>query len=277
MKYALITDIHANLEALQAVLQAVDREHPDAQLVCLGDIVGYGPDPAACIDLLRERAVPCIRGNHEEMVLGLRDFSRCVSAGIKAARWTRRQLDDSQRRFLSELPIWRPISAGLAICHGDLASADTYISDPDVAEAALAQLLRQAPTARVLACGHTHFAALYTEGSGRFGDNPGDVVALEPARRYVLNPGAVGQARDGTPLARYAVLDLEHHRAAFPAVAYDHPKTEHKMRRAGLLGGVVMLPPSGLSRRIERARTRWERHWAEQENRRLGYRPRLGA
>ena len=273
MKYALITDIHGNREALEAVLKAVDQAHPDATVVCLGDIVGYGPDPGPCIELLRERAVPCIRGNHEEMVLGLRNFSRCVSAGIQSARWTRRQLSGAQRDFLRSLPISRQISEDLVVCHGDLASADTYISNRTAAETALAQMQRQTPRARVLACGHTHFASLYAGGQDGFtASAPGNGV-LDPRMRYVVNPGAVGQSRDGHALAGFAVLDLALNVVAFPRLDYDHERTERKMRRAGLPGGVVMLAPRGLERRLENLRTHWERHWGERENRRLGYRP----
>ena len=90
MKLALISDLHGNLEALDAVLRDLDRVSPGARLVCAGDVVGYGPDPEACIGRLQERDALCVMGNHEEMVLGRRDFSRCVYAGIVAAVWTRR-------------------------------------------------------------------------------------------------------------------------------------------------------------------------------------------
>jgi predicted phosphodiesterase len=275
VKTALISDIHANLEALQAVLEAVDREHPGAAMLCAGDIVGYGPDPGACIDLLRQREVPCIRGNHEEMVLGLRSFSRCVSAGISAARWTRRQLSPSQRQFLEGLPILKQISEELVMCHGDLLSADTYISDAASAQTALQQLQQMAPTARVLVCGHTHHASLYAAGQARFSTEVPECATLDPGLRQIINPGAVGQSRDGTPVARYAVLDLDTHSVSFCRLAYDHERTEHKMRQAGLRGGVVLLPPSGLGRRLERARTRWQKLLGDRENQRLGYRPTL--
>ncbi len=275
MKTALISDIHANLEALQAVFQTLDRDHPGIAILCAGDIVGYGPDPGACIDLLRERGVPCIRGNHEEMVLGLRSFSRCVSAGITAARWTRRQLSESQHQFLAGLPIQKQISDALVMCHGDLLSADTYISDATSAEAAFAQLQRMAPSARVLVCGHTHHAALVDSGQALFGAEVPSQATLDPAARQIINPGAVGQSRDGVPLARYAILDLDRHSVHFFQQTYEHALTEHKMRRAGLQGGVVLLPPSGFGRRLERTRTRWAQLWAERENRRLGYSPTL--
>lgn len=277
MQYALIADIHGNREALEAVLQAIDRQYPQATILCPGDIVGYGPDPASCVDLLRERGVPCVRGNHEEMVVGLRDFSRCVAAGIHAATWTRRQLTDGQLRFLRELPIRRPIDDRLWMCHGDLLSADTYVSDGASAARALQQLGELAPQARVLVCGHTHHAAVYCE-TREFQVQPAPGSAtLDRALRHIVNPGAVGQSRDGEPMARFAVLDLEHQALHFHRLAYDHATTEAKMRRAGLQGGVVLLPPRGMWRRVERARTRWARYWGERDNRRRGYTAEFGA
>ena len=277
MQYALIADIHGNREALEAVLQAIDREYAGAAILCPGDIVGYGPDPASCVDLLRERGVPCVRGNHEEMVVGLRDFSRCVAAGIHAATWTRRQLSEGQLRFLRELPIRRPVDASLWMCHGDLLNADTYVSDAASAGRALEQLGELAPAARVLVCGHTHHAAVYTHGTAFRVQPAAGSVPLDPARRHVVNPGAVGQSRDGEPMARFAVLDLDRHALHFHRLAYDHATTESKMRRAGLRGGVVLLPPRGVWRRVERARTRWARFWGERDNRQRGYRAEFGS
>lgn len=271
MRYALVADIHGNREALDAVLQAVDRQHPGIEILCAGDIVGYGPDPAACLEILRERGISCVRGNHEEMVAGLRDFSRCVSAGIRAATWTRRQLGPEQLRFLRELPICRPITPQLWMCHGDLHSADVYVSDHVAAEGALQQLRAVAPDAQVLVCGHTHHAAIYaSEGGFRVYAEPG-CVALAGGPVHVVNPGAVGQSRDGVPMARFAVLDVEQRTLTFERLAYDHAQTETKMRRAGLHGGTVLLPPTGLQRRIERARTRWARYWGDRDNRQRGY------
>jgi diadenosine tetraphosphatase ApaH/serine/threonine PP2A family protein phosphatase len=275
MQYALVSDIHGNLEALEAVLRFIDERYPASRLLCPGDIVGYGPDPAACIDRLVQRGVPCVRGNHEEMVLGRRDFSRCVAAGITAARWTRRQLAPSQRHFLDQLPGHLSIADNLLMCHGDLSSADNYLSDAAAAEAALVQLNGLAPDARILVCGHTHHAALYSAEDGFRPQAGASTLALHPGRRYVLNPGAVGQSRDGQPLARFALVDLERQFVEFQQLPYDHAKTEDKMRRAGLMGGVVLTAPRGLWRGIERSRTRWARFWGERENRRLGFEPQL--
>src|SRR3954469_8395274 len=165
LKLALVSDLHANLEALEAVLGDIDRASPGANLVCAGDIVGYGPDPEACIARLQEREALCVMGNHEEMVLGRRDFSRCVYAGIVAAVGPRRQLSAPARAYLDALPPYLCMDS-VVICHGDLTNADTYVSTPERAEAALAQLGAQHPSAEVLVCGHTHHAALYTHARG---------------------------------------------------------------------------------------------------------------
>jgi predicted phosphodiesterase len=270
MKYALITDLHGNLEATEAVLGVIDGRYPDAEVLCLGDIVGYGPDPAACVDLMRDRGIPCVRGNHDEMVVGARGFSRCIASAISAAIWSRRQLDDSQMRFLRDLPIRRSVSTELAMCHGDLDSADTYVSDGVAANRALQQLEAFAPGTSLLVCGHTHHAATYSADEGFVPQPRPATVALHPDRRWVINPGAVGQSRDGSPLAQFAVIDTDRRQVVFEHTAYDHPATEAKMRRAGLTAGVVLNRPSGIGRHVERLRTRWVRHWADRANRRLG-------
>jgi predicted phosphodiesterase len=260
VKLTLISDLHGNLEALDAVLRDADRLSPDARLVCAGDVVGYGPDPEACIARLREREALCVMGNHEEMVLGRRDFSRCVHAGIVAAVWTRRQLSAAARAYLGALPPYLRIGS-IVICHGDLESADTYVSTPERAEAALAQLRAEHRDADVLVCGHTHHAALYTREEGfRLVSDGAEYGVAHPC---VINPGSVGQARDGAPLAAYALLDSERRRVSFRQVAYDHQTTLRKLRAAKLVAQVVLAPPQGVWRRVERYKARWARYWAE--------------
>jgi len=264
VRLALLADVHGNLEALTAVLADLDRRAPDARLVCAGDLVGYGPDPDACIDRLRDRGASCVSGNHEEMVLGRRDFARCVRAGIIAALWTRAHLGDGQRRFLCGLPARCAPVDGVVVCHGDLRSADSYVSDAPRAAAALAQLQQDEPTARLLVCGHTHQRMVCGLESGPAA-TPGDVVVPLPlGEPWLVNPGAVGQARAGGPVASYAVLDLDRATVSFAAVGYAHAATVRKMRRAGLVPRVVLTPPrSALGRRIEHLRLRWARQRAE--------------
>jgi predicted phosphodiesterase len=263
VKLALISDLHGNLEALDAVLRELDRSSPGARLVCAGDVVGYGPDPEACIARLQERDALCVMGNHEEMVLGRRDFSRCVYAGILAAVWTRTQLSAAARSFITRLPDSLEAAPGVVVCHGDLESADTYVSTRERAEEALAQLRERHPAAEVLVCGHTHHAALFTRDSGfQVVDRPGE-RRLPAAGHCVINPGAVGQARSATPLASYALLDMERRRVSFHTVAYDYGATIRKLRAAKLVAQVTLEPPRGIWRRVERYKTRWARYWAE--------------
>jgi diadenosine tetraphosphatase ApaH/serine/threonine PP2A family protein phosphatase len=197
-------------------------------------------------------------GNHEEMVLGRRDFSRCIYAGIVAAVWTRKELSPAARAYLEALPPFLSIDS-VVVCHGDLDSADTYVSTPERAEAALAQLRARHPSAEVLVCGHTHHAALFTRERGF------QIASELPAGPCVINPGAVGQARGAAPLASYALLDLERRRVSFRQVAYDYRTTLRKLRAAKLVAQVTLEPPRGLWRRVESYKTRWARYWAERE------------
>jgi predicted phosphodiesterase len=261
MKLALVSDLHANLEALDAVLADLERASPGARLVCAGDIVGYGPDPEACIARLEERGALCVMGNHDEMVLGLRDFSRCGYAGIIAAVWTRSRLSASARAYLESLPSYVRITPSVFVCHGDLTSADTYVSTRERAEHALAELRSRHPSAEVLVCGHTHHPALYTQQSGfQLVRSSGE---YELAPLSLINPGSVGQARDGVPSARYAVLDTERRRVSFREVRYDYRATVGKLRAAKLVAQVVLEPPQGVWRRVERYKARWARYRAE--------------
>jgi predicted phosphodiesterase len=259
MKLALISDVHGNLEALDAVLADIDRRDPGSQLVCAGDVVGYGPDPEECIARLRERQALCVMGNHEEMVLGRRDFSHCVYAGIVAADWTRRRLTGPARAYLQRLPDKIEAAPGIVVCHGNLESAETYVSTPERAAEAMAQLAYFRPQATTLICGHTHHAALFSEGGGfRLIREPGD-HDLGGEARWLINPGSVGQARDGKTLARYAVLDVDGRRVSFRDLAYDHPATLRKLREAKLVAQVVLMRPRGLFRWVERWKARWAR------------------
>jgi predicted phosphodiesterase len=260
---ALVSDLHANLEALDAVLADIERASPGAKLVCAGDIVGYGPDPEACIARLRQRGALCVMGNHEEMVLGRRDFSRCGYAGIVAAVWTRSGLSASARAYLESLPPSVRITPSVVVCHGDLASADTYVSTRERAEQALAQLRERHPSAEVLVCGHTHHAALFTQKRGFRLIRAAGEYQLAARSVCLINPGAVGQARDAVARARYAVLDTERRRVSFREVHYDYRATVRKLRAAKLVARVVLEPPQGVWRRVEKYKARWARYWAE--------------
>ena len=265
LQLALLADVHANLEALNAVLRDLSQRAPLAQLVCAGDSLGYGPDPDACLELLAERNAVLVRGNHEEMVLGQRDFSQCVHAGILAAVWTREKLSAQSLEWLGQLPLWTEPAPGVVVCHGDLRDAGTYVSDRARAVAALRQMHELRPEARLLVCGHTHQALFFTEASGLIHTDSDMELVLPESGACLINPGAVGQARDTRPLARYALLDLERRMVRYFGVAYDHPATIQKLRRTGLVARVVMPPPRGIAAFVERLKTRRTRQWADRK------------
>jgi diadenosine tetraphosphatase ApaH/serine/threonine PP2A family protein phosphatase len=258
MRWLLLADIHSNLEALSAVL-AHARDWADAGVVVAGDIVGYGPDPTACIDLLSERGALCVAGNHDGMVLGRIGLGRCVHAGILAARWTRGALSPRARQWLADLPARRLVGDRLLVFHGDLDDPTRYVDGAERADGVLRSLGPRGIAATRVICGHTHHPMAHGEGERR-GAPPMEVpLRLCRERRYLINPGAVGQSRFEAPIARYARYDDEADEIVFHAVPYDHRAVCRKLRRAGLVARVSLPSSSRLGRWIERQQTRWAR------------------
>jgi predicted phosphodiesterase len=267
VQIALISDIHGNVEALDAVLSDIDQRVPGARIICAGDIVGYGPDPGACIERLISRAIPSVMGNHDEMVLGQRDFSRCVYAGIRAARWTRRTLSAEQLSFLHGLPGVLQVTTKIVACHGTPEDTDVYVSNEAVSEASLSQLKERYSEANILICGHTHHAAVYSRVSGFRNMEPGTDFTI-PADDYcIINPGAVGQSRDGKFLARYSILDTANAKVSFLGLSYDQAITVKKLHRAKLVPAVDLQKPTGLVRYVEALKRRWARFWHKSNSR----------
>ena len=259
MQIALISDIHGNLEALDTVLQDIDQRAPGARIICAGDIVGYGPDPGACIQRLAAREIPCVMGNHDEMVLGRRDFSRCVYAGIVAARWTQETLSTTELLFLRSLPSIVEVTQEIVACHGTLDDSDKYVSSKSASASALEKLKSRFAKANLLICGHTHHAAVYCEQTGYIHVEPDTSFSIPSKSVCMINPGAVGQSRDGTRMARYAVLDTDDRRVCFIGLTYDHVKTVTKMRQAGLVPIIDLQKPKGAAKYVEAIRKRWAR------------------
>jgi diadenosine tetraphosphatase ApaH/serine/threonine PP2A family protein phosphatase len=230
MRVAVISDIHANLHALDAVLEAVDEERPDA-IWCLGDLVGYGPKPNECCAIVRERADVCLVGNHDLVALGrlgIEDFN--LEAGA-AARWSRDVLDDDSRSFLDSLAP----SAGLEQAQLFHASARDPVWEYILTdEAALATLLLT--TAPLVLVGHSHVALAITLDGGTVGGGlaPDGTRAELEGKRKLFNPGSVGQPRDGDARAAWLLLDFESRFASFRRVVYPIERTQSEMRAARL-------------------------------------------
>jgi predicted phosphodiesterase len=257
MRWALLSDVHGNLEALRAVLRDLEA-WPEHRLVCAGDIVGYGPDPEGCLELLEERAATCVAGNHEGMVLGRLGFGRCVYAGILAAVWTREHLTSWALGRLAALPrVARPIPE-MVVCHATPDDVEQYITSADRAEEVLARAALTHPGAGLLVTGHTHFAAFH-RSKERFGRvPPGASKRIDADRLHLVNPGSVGQPRDGTQVARYARFDSATGIVSWHAVAYDAAPTLAKLRKRRLVARVsYSFPQSWVERKVDHVRSRW--------------------
>ena len=224
MKLALLSDIHSNLEALDAVLGAlpvVDR------IVVLGDIVGYGPDPNAVITRLRARRARAVMGNHDAAMLAPSLLEWFNPHAAAAARWTQAALTPESRRYLGGLPKYGRFGPHRYV-HGS--PRKPYIWEYILDDLqALEILVRLGP--RLCFFGHTHLPRIFT-AEGEEIPEPGEWISLPAAA--LVNPGSVGQPRDGNPEAAFAVVDLELPAVRFGRVPYDIATTQAKIREAGL-------------------------------------------
>jgi diadenosine tetraphosphatase ApaH/serine/threonine PP2A family protein phosphatase len=232
VRVAVISDVHANLYALEAVLGEIDREPPDA-VWCLGDTVGYGPRPNECCDLVRERADRVLIGNHDLLALGsagvaLDEFNPEAAA---ASIWTSEQLSEQSRAFLEGLEPTAEID-GAQLFHGSP-------RDP-VWEYVLTELVAleslTMTTAPLVLVGHTHVATALVLDDVKLqgGVAPEGFEASLEQGRWLLNPGSVGQPRDGNPDAAFLELDLAAKRARFRRVPYPVGRTQEEIRERGL-------------------------------------------
>ncbi len=240
MKVAVISDIHANRHAFEAILDAVASSEA-AELWCLGDLVGYGAEPDACVELAREHAAVCLGGNHDMAVTGeiaLDEFSRGASL---AAQWTREVIAPENLAFLAGLsPQAEEWSLGL------------YHASPRdpvweyVLSALLAELCLDVQPHRVCLIGHSHVALSFERHSGALatGEPRRDGTVLDiAAGEWLINPGSVGQPRDGDPRAAWLLLDLDADMASFHRVEYDVAGAAGAIRAARL--------PDSLAERLE--------------------------
>jgi diadenosine tetraphosphatase ApaH/serine/threonine PP2A family protein phosphatase len=230
MRVAVISDIHANLHALEAVLAALDADPPD-ELWCLGDLVGYGPKPNECCALVQAQAAVCLCGNHDLAVRGTIDLAEFSGDAGTAAAWTRDVLGDEARAFLDGLePSGK--AADVALFHGSARDPVwEYVLSDEAAVTTL--LLTEEPLVLV---GHSHAALqVALRDTVLEGGLAPDGTELEfRDARWLLNPGSVGQPRDGDPHAAFLRLDLVTRRASFRRVAYDIELTQSEIRDAGL-------------------------------------------
>jgi diadenosine tetraphosphatase ApaH/serine/threonine PP2A family protein phosphatase len=230
MRVAVLSDIHANLHALEAVLADVDLQAPDA-IWCLGDVVGYGPRPNECVNLIRARATLCLCGNHDLAVLGALDTVDFSGDAGAAARWTKPALGVEEAVWLRSLEPSgeRP---GVELFHGS--PRDPVWDYVLTEQIALISILET--TEPLILVGHSHIALAFGwDGEALTGGLAPDGTEVELAgRRWLVNPGSVGQPRDGDPRAAWALIDDAARRASFRRVPYEIDRTQAEIREQGL-------------------------------------------
>jgi predicted phosphodiesterase len=243
MRYLVLSDIHGNLEALDAVLEAGSSRGYDTVLV-LGDLVGYGADPNAVIERVQSlEPTGIVRGNHDKVASGIEDAEGFNLTARNAVQWTYDALTPTHRAYLASLPAGPVVVDDFVeICHGTPFDEDTYVFDE-------LDALRSLETSRRPVClfGHTHVPLVCLSGGNGLQVQPlesagADVVTVQPDHKYLINPGSVGQPRDGDPRAAAALVDTEARQVELFRVLYFVERAQQKVRRAGL--------PEVLARRL---------------------------
>jgi predicted phosphodiesterase len=252
MRLALISDIHANLDALEAVFYDIAERSID-RIVCLGDIVGYNKDAAACIALVRGADCICVAGNHDLAVcgrIGTRNFS---GAAARAVAWTRRQLSDDDLGFLDSLPLKANIGNRLIAVHGALhpeIACESVRLDTDTRRMQSFDALMTHPSgARLCAFGHTHHAAVYELRGNAVAVCADEHVSLRDTSYYLINPGTVGEPRSAERRATYMILDLERRTLTTRCVDYQASAAFAAAHGRGLAARFGL---TGLARKLRR-------------------------
>lgn len=228
MKYALIADIHANLEALQVVL-ADSREQKCTHYACLGDIVGYNANPKECLNMIRDMGMPCVKGNHDEYCSVENDLEGFNPHAMEAINWTRQQLNQDDYNWLRDLKYIRLV-ASFSIVHATLDGPQRwgYVFDKLAAAASFTY-----QNTSVCFFGHTHVPVAFIRDNVVRGGTYSK-FKIEPGRKYFINVGSVGQSRDGVAKATYATYDLDEGVIELRRLDYDIATTQAKIRAAGL-------------------------------------------
>jgi len=228
MKYAIIADIHGNLEAFEAVLQDI-REQKCTHFACVGDVVGYGANPKECLDIVREMNLPCVKGNHDEYCSSEDTLEGFNPHAAEAVFWTRKQLDEPDKQWLRDLKYIRLVGS-FSMVHATLDGPQRwgYVFDRLAAAASFTY-----QNTAVCFFGHTHVPVAFIRDSVVRGGTYSK-FKVEAGRKYFVNVGSVGQPRDGNPAAAYVIYDLNEGSIELRRIMYDIPKAQGKIRAAGL-------------------------------------------
>ena len=228
MRYAIIADIHANLEALQVVLKD-SKEQKCTHYACVGDVVGYNANPKECVDIIRSMGMPCVKGNHDEYCSSDDPLEGFNPHAAEAVNWTRRQLNDEDRQWLRDFKYLRMV-ASFSMVHATLDGPQRwgYVFDKLAAAASFTY-----QNTAVCFFGHTHVPVAFIRDSMVRGGTYSK-FKVEPGKKYFVNVGAVGQPRDGNPKAGYVVYDMDEGTIELRRLNYEIEKAQKKILEAGL-------------------------------------------
>jgi diadenosine tetraphosphatase ApaH/serine/threonine PP2A family protein phosphatase len=232
LKYGIFSDIHSNLEALDKVLEELDRQKVD-YYVCLGDIVGYGVNPNECVEKVKEVANICVAGNHDYGVLGKANVEYFSGRAKEVVQWTQKVLKKENMEYLTDLPLVHR-SNGNFFVHASPRDPDSWIYLITLSEGMLAFVRFQE---KICFVGHSHYPITFTQGKDGYGYFREETFVLDEETRYIVNVGSVGQPRDQDPRAACTLYDSDTREVKIIRVSYDLETTQRKIRDAG-------LPPS---------------------------------
>jgi predicted phosphodiesterase len=232
MKYGIIADIHANLEALENALNFLETQKVD-QILCLGDVIGYNADPVECVRRVREKCSAVIQGNHERMVLGASLFG-VRKETLDATEWTKNKLSPEDLKYVESLPEEAKVGTSILLVHGSPRDKDEYILSTDVIRDNVMILRQKHPDVKVCFFGHSHYPMVIgpPEVHTRFHETR--TITLDPSRIYLINPGSIGQPRDACPLSSFAVFDEAAWSVTIHRLPYDIAATQKKIIDAGI-------------------------------------------
>jgi predicted phosphodiesterase len=232
VRFGVLSDIHGNWHAFQAALATLDREGVD-EIVCLGDVVGYGADPVACVEEIVRRKITTIRGNHERYVIGeIDDEVKDITA--QSIEWTRAQLKNDHYQAIESWENRRLHRDLFLMTHGSPRNKDEYILSLDAVIANLRIFQKEFPAQHIALHGHTHITSVYAPGQVVNPIHQSREVELDMGKIYLINPGSVGQPRDRCPLSSFLILDFDRKVARFFREEYDVAGAQKKIRDAGL-------------------------------------------
>lgn len=232
MLYAVLSDTHSNLEALQAVLEALEKHNCDS-ILFLGDLLGYGASPNECVELARMHNFTTILGNHDRAILNGRKIDTFNEYARLAVQWTDAMLTEENRTYLNSCPISR-LEAGFLLVHGALTGTDDYIMNSQDIANNLELLRSQYPDCDLVFYGHTHIKAFFSDKNRVNTACTDKEFTLEKGDTFFINPGSVGQPRDGSPDASFGLYDSERRTYRQYSIPYDVESAQKKILDNGL-------------------------------------------